>query len=92
MLSLTLSEFMIQLKDGSINNVGAPTKSAEVKLFDVSSADARAFGDNRVKLVFGDDDGNDVEVAVFPDEVEALLEAIEEVRQAGSVDGLDPTV
>lgn len=80
MLSVSLDEFIFQLKDGAINNVGAPTKSGEIKLYDVSSAEAREFGDEQVKLSFHDDDGNMVEVALDPStalEVRKGLEVLE---------------
>jgi len=35
MLHLRLSDFMIELDEGSIKNVGGPTKSGVAKLFDV---------------------------------------------------------
>lgn len=77
MLSLELDEFMLELKDGSLKNVGPTNKSAEAKLFDVSNAEAREFGDKRVKLVFEDDEGNEVQVALFPDEASAIAADIE---------------
>lgn len=88
MLSLELSDFMIQLKDGSINNVGAPTKAAAAKLFDVESASARTFGDNRVKLVCADSDGNEIQVALFPEHVDRIEADVAEIRASGEVDGL----
>ena len=89
MLSLELSEFKIQLKEGSIKNVGGPTKSATVKLFDISIARARAFGDNRVKLCFADDEGNEVEVSIFPECLDSLETDIEQLRADGVVTGLE---
>jgi hypothetical protein len=80
MLHLRLEEFMIELDEGSIKNVGGPTKSGVAKLFDVETAEARAFGDKRVKLAFEDDDGSEVEVALFPEDVEALLDDVAEIR------------
>jgi hypothetical protein len=77
MLSLELDEFMVELKDGALKNVGPANKSAEAKLFDVTRAEARAFGDKRVKLVFEDDEGNEVQVALFPDEARDIAADIE---------------
>jgi hypothetical protein len=71
---------MVELDEGSIKNVGGPTKSGTAKLFGVESAEARAFGDKRVKLAFEDADGNEVEVALFPEDLEAVLEDVEELR------------
>ena len=77
MLSLQLDEFMIELEDGSIKNVGAPNKSGTAKLYDVAEAEAREFGDERVKLAFSDEDGNEVEVALFPGEAREVARGVE---------------
>lgn len=90
MLTVQLPEFMMQLKDGAIHNIGPSTKTATVKLYDVERADGRAFGDERLKLEFEDEDGSVLEVAVFPEEIESLLADVESVRQAGTVEGFDP--
>lgn len=90
MLSLELEDFMVQLKDGTINNIGGPTKRAAVKLFDVERAEARPFGDNRVKIVCEDAEGNDVQIALFPEEVDSLEADLATIRDSGSVDGLEP--
>ena len=87
MLTLRISEFMMQLKDGAIKNIGGPTKDAAVTLYDVTEAEARAFGDERIKLAFADESGNEVEIALFPDEIETVLEDIEAVRASGTVEG-----
>jgi hypothetical protein len=75
-LNINLSDFMIELKAGSIKNVGPANKTAEAKLFDVESAQAREFGDKRVKFVFEDDDGNEVQVSLFPEEVRDVMEDV----------------
>lgn len=85
MLALTLDEFMIELKDGTIKNVGPATKSASAKLFDVDHAEAREFGDKRVKLVFEDDTGNEVQVALFPEHVRTLVAHIETLEAESPV-------
>lgn len=85
MLSLAIEDFMIELKDGSVKNVGGPTKSATVKLYDVSTAEAREFGDERVKFAFADDDGNAVEVAVDPDDARSVVRDIESIEDEGVV-------
>lgn len=76
---------MVELKDGSIKNVGPTNKSAEAKLFDVSSAEAREFGDKRVKLVFEDGEGNEVQVALFPDEASKIADDIEALEEESRV-------
>lgn len=85
MLNLRLDEFMVELKDGSLKNVGPTNKSAEAKLFDVSSAEAREFGDKRVKLVFEDDEGNEVQVSLFPDEASDIARDIEALEAESEV-------
>ncbi|WP_339102835.1 hypothetical protein [Haloterrigena salinisoli] len=81
MLSLTLEDFMVELNDGSIKNVGPANKSATVKMFDVESAEAREFGDKRVKLVFEDEDGSEVQVSLFPEDVRKLASDIETLEE-----------
>ena len=81
MLNLLIDDFMVELTDGAIKNVGPSNKTGTAKLFDVTDAEAREFGDKRVKLVFEDDDGNEVQVSLFPEqvrEVAADIEALED--------------
>jgi hypothetical protein len=85
MLVFELSDFMVELKDGAIKNVGASNKSGTAKLFDVESVEARAFGDKRVKCAFEDDEGNEVEVALFPDSAEALRQELAALEAEGDV-------
>ncbi|GAB3669159.1 hypothetical protein [Halopiger thermotolerans] len=81
MLALTLEDFMVELNEGSIKNVGPKNKSATVKLFDVESAEAREFGDKRVKLVFEDEDENEIQVSLFPEQVRELADGIAELEE-----------
>ncbi|UHH14232.1 siderophore-interacting protein [Halobacterium litoreum] len=85
MLNINFSEFMVELKDGSIKNVGPANKHAEAKLFDVTDAEAREFGDKRVKLAFADDDGNEVEVALFPEDVRSVMRDVEAMEDDSPV-------
>ena len=85
MLALTLEDFMVELNEGSIKNVGPSNKSATVKLFDVESAEAREFGDKRVKLVFEDDDGNEVQVSLFPEDVRKIVRDVEALEDDSPV-------
>jgi hypothetical protein len=81
MLSLDLDRLMFELKDGALKHVGPSNRSATAKLYDVEGVEVREFGDKRVKLAFADEDGNEVEVALFPDdarEVAGELELLEE--------------
>ncbi|WP_247009458.1 hypothetical protein [Halorientalis litorea] len=77
MLSLQLDDFMLELKDGSLKNVGPADKSATTKLYDVESVEVREFGDKRVKLAFADESGNEVEIALFPTDASEVARGIE---------------
>ena len=81
MLTLNLEEFMIELNEGSIKNVGPTNKSATVKMFEVESAEAREFGDKRAKLVFEDADGSEIQVSLFPEDVRKIAEDIEALEE-----------
>ncbi|WP_436344843.1 hypothetical protein [Natronorubrum sp. FCH18a] len=85
MLTLNLDEFMVELNEGSIKNVGPTNKSATVKLFEVEDAEAREFGDKRVKLVFEDADGNEVQVSLFPEDVRKIASDIEALEDDSPV-------
>lgn len=76
---------MVELNEGSIKNVGPTNKSATVKLFDVEEAEAREFGDKRVKLVFEDEDGNEVQVSLFPEDVRKIVEDVEALEDDSPV-------
>ncbi|MFP8888412.1 hypothetical protein ACLI4U_01395 [Natrialbaceae archaeon A-CW2] len=85
MITLNLENFMIELKDGSLKNVGPTNKSATAKLFAVEEAEAREFGDKRVKLVFEDDEGNEVQVALFPEEARAIADDLADLEDSSPV-------
>ncbi|QSG02048.1 hypothetical protein [Natranaeroarchaeum sulfidigenes] len=80
MLTLQLDDFMLELKDGAIKNVGPSNKTATAKLFDVEQATAREFGDKRVKLVFEDAEGSEIQVALFPEDVRSIAEDIDQLE------------
>lgn len=80
MFTVDISDFMIELKEGAIKNVGPSTKRATAKLFDVETAEAREFGDKRVKCVFEDDEGNEVQVALFPEAARELRAGLEDLE------------
>jgi hypothetical protein len=84
-LSLDIDSFMLELESGSIKNVGPADKSATVKLYDVDGVETREFGDKRVKLAFSDESGNEVEVALFPEEASAVARGIERLEDEGAV-------
>ncbi|WP_123537512.1 hypothetical protein [Halosimplex salinum] len=77
MLSLDLDEFMFEVNDGAIKHVGPSNKTATAKLYDVAGVDVREFGDKRVKLAFEDEDGNEVEIALFPEQLREVARGIE---------------
>lgn len=85
MLTLEISDFAVQLDDGAIKNVGAVPKSASGTMYDVETANVREYGDERVKLVFSDDDGNTIEVALFPEDVLDLVADVEALREDSRV-------
>ncbi|GAA0267090.1 hypothetical protein LPA46_09640 [Halobacterium sp. KA-6] len=77
MLNVNFSDLMFELKDGAVKHVGPSNTAADAKLFDVEAAEAREFGDKRVKLVFEDDSGNEVQVALFPEDVRDVVDDVE---------------
>lgn len=85
MLTLRLDDFHVELKDGSVKNVGAPTKSATVKLYDIDTVDVAAFGDERVKLSGADEEGNAVELALFPEQASAVAREIDSLAEESSL-------
>jgi len=81
MFTLDIDRFMFELKDGVFKHVGSSTKSATAKLYDVESTEVRPFGDERVKLTFEDDGGNEVEVALDPETASDVGDEIEELEE-----------
>jgi len=76
MLTFSMDDFGFELKEGAIKHVGPSNRGATAKLYDVTAVEVREFGDNRVKLAFADDEGNEVEVALFPEEAETVADGI----------------
>ena len=87
MITVSLSDFVLELKEGVVKHVGPSTKTAEVKLYDVVAVEARPFGDERTKLVFEDDAGSVVHVAVTPDQARALAGDLAELAEGDSDPG-----
>ena len=81
MLTVDLDDFMFELKDGAIKHVGPSNRSATVKLYDVTDVESRPFGDERVKLAFEAEDGNEVETALFPEQVRQLRDGLDEALE-----------
>lgn len=85
MLTLNLDNFHVELEDGSVKNVGPTNKSATAKLFHPKDADARAFGDSQVKITASDEEGNEVQVALDPEQAADIADSIEELREEGQI-------
>ena len=85
MITVSLSEFTLELKEGVVKHVGPSNKTAEVKLYDVEAVEAREFGDERVKLVFEDDAGSVVHVAVGPEQAAGLASTIDRLAAESDV-------
>jgi hypothetical protein len=85
MLTLDIEQFMLELKDGAFKNVGPSNKQATVKMYDVEGVDVREYGDKRVKIAFEDEQGSEVEVALFPEQARAVAEGLEMLESEGSV-------
>ena len=77
MFTLDLDDFMFEPKEGTLKHVGPSNRTATAKLYDVEGVDVREFGDERVKLAFSDEDGNEVEVALFPAEAREVARGVE---------------
>ena len=77
MLTFDIDQFMLELKDGAFKNVGPSNKQATVKMYDIEGVDVREYGDKRVKIAFEDEQGSEVEVALFPEQARAVAEGLE---------------
>lgn len=82
MFTLDMDSFTFELKEGTVKHVGASNAAATAKLYDVTDVESREFGDERVKLAFGDGEGNEVEVALFPAEAAELRAGLENLVEA----------
>jgi len=85
MFTLDIDEFTFELKEGTFKHVGASNKSATAKLYDVEAVESRAFGDERVRLIFEDDGGNEVQVAVGPSAARELARDIEALEEESGI-------
>lgn len=85
MLALDIERFAIELQDGRIEHVGASEKAASAKLFDVDRIELREFGDSQLKLVAGDDAGNELQIALFPEQANAIADGIESMAEDSPV-------
>jgi len=85
MLTLDIDDFMLELKDGAFKNVGPSNKQATVKMYDIEGVDVREYGDKRVKVAFEDEQGSEIEVALFPEQARAVAEGLEMLESDGDV-------
>ncbi len=85
MLNLAFDNWNLELKEGSVKNVGPTNKGTTAKLFDVEAVEVREFGDKRVKLAFDDGEGNEVEVALFPEQAREIARGIEMLEDESPV-------
>ena len=85
MITIDLDDLMVEIDDGTIKHVGAPTAAATIKLYDVDDAAAREFGDSRIKLELADDEDNEVEAALTPEAAATLAEELARLREGSRV-------
>ncbi|MBV0922774.1 hypothetical protein KTS45_01040 [Halomicroarcula limicola] len=85
MLSIDIEQFMLELKDGAFKNVGPSNKQATIKMYDVEGVDVREYGDKRVKLAFEDEQGSEVEIALFPEQARAVASGLELLESESDV-------
>jgi len=85
MFTLDMDRFIVELKDGTLEHVGASNKAATAKLYDVENVETREFGDERVKLAFADDGGNEIEVALAPREAREVARGIASLEEESGV-------
>jgi len=85
MFTIDLDQFMLELKDGTYKHVGASNKTATAKLYDVTDAAVREFGDERVKLSCEDESGNEIEVALAPAEAREVAREIERLEAESGI-------
>ena len=69
----------------AIKHVGASNKAATAKLYGVEAVEVREFGDERVKLTFEDEEGNEVEVALFPEEAREVARGLDLIEAESDI-------
>ena len=85
MLTFDIEQFMLELKDGAFKNVGPSNKQATVKMYDVEGVDVREYGDKRVKIAFEDEQGSEIEIALFPEQARAVASGLELLEDESDV-------
>lgn len=84
MITVALSDFVLELKDGVVKHVGPSDTTATAKLYDVDQVAVRPFGDERLKFVFEDDAGSVVHVAVDRPQAQSVVDDIVRLLDEGS--------
>jgi len=85
MFTLDFEEFMVELKEGTIKHIGASNKTVTAKLYDVTEAEVREFGDERVKISCRDESGNEVEIALDPTEAKTVAHELGQLEDESRV-------
>lgn len=80
MLTIDLDDFAFELADGAVKHVGPSNRSATAKLYDVDAVEVREFGDKRLKLAFTDEDGSEIEIALFPEQARDVVRGVERLE------------
>jgi len=80
MLTLDFENLTLEFEDGTLKHVGAPDTAATAKLYHAETVEARAFGDDRVKVAAEDGEGNQVEIALGPETLRALRADLRELE------------
>lgn len=85
MITVDLDDFMFELKDGTLKHVGTSNNTATVKLYDVVDVETREFGDERVKIAATDESGNEIELALFPEQAREVARGIEALEEESGI-------
>jgi hypothetical protein len=85
MLTLDIDRFMFELDGGTLKHVGASNNSATIKLYDIEAAEVREFGDERVKIACEDDSGNEVELALGPEQAREVASELARLEDESRV-------
>jgi hypothetical protein len=76
MIVIDIEKFSVEIKNGSLKNVGGTEKYASVKIFDVEETEARRFGKDRIEICFEDGENNQIQAAISNDLAEVLAKKI----------------
>lgn len=85
MIVIDIEKFSVEIKNGSLKNVGSAEKYASVKIFDVEETEAHRFGKDRIKIVFEDGENNRIQAAISNDLADMLAQKINTVFEDTSI-------